>query len=263
MPVESPGEVPVDLPVDVPVKVQWISHRGLSDEEAEGTVENTLTSFQLAVDDGFDWLETDIRISTDGELFLHHDQSLLRTAGEDINPESLSSDELREITLLDGQSLCFFDEFVEQFDGSNWVLDIKAEQGDRALEVLDSRFGDVIRARIDRIWFQVWTDKHRTFVEKAFPGAQLFASKLECYVSGFSVFLGLPAAGRIKANVIYAMTPAFLGRDLYTERMTQPYIERRANLLAFLPEKDEHIRQVLKLPYQFLLTNRRRKSFVG
>ena len=125
------------MPVDLPVGVQWISHRGLSDEEAEGTVENTLTSFQLAVDDGFDWLETDIRISTDGELFLHHDQSLLRTTGEDINPESLSADELREITLLDGQRLCFFDEFVEQFDGSNWVLDIKAEQGDRALEVLE------------------------------------------------------------------------------------------------------------------------------
>ncbi len=43
--------------------------------------ENTLPSFQNAIDIGVDWLETDVRITRDGRLVLSHDADMLRTCG--------------------------------------------------------------------------------------------------------------------------------------------------------------------------------------
>ena len=50
-------------------------HRGWFDKYPE----NTMESFQAALDLGVDQIETDIRVSKDGELVLFHDSSLERT----------------------------------------------------------------------------------------------------------------------------------------------------------------------------------------
>ena len=41
--------------------------------------ENTLISFQKAIDLGLNGIETDIHMTTDGQLVLHHDDTLERT----------------------------------------------------------------------------------------------------------------------------------------------------------------------------------------
>jgi glycerophosphoryl diester phosphodiesterase len=50
-------------------KVKIFAHRGASGEAPE----NTLEAFKLAIEQGADCLECDIRRSADGVLFLHHD----------------------------------------------------------------------------------------------------------------------------------------------------------------------------------------------
>lgn len=52
-----------------------IAHRGA----AIMTPENTLLSFRLAVEAGVDQIETDARLTADGEIVLLHDQDLART----------------------------------------------------------------------------------------------------------------------------------------------------------------------------------------
>jgi glycerophosphoryl diester phosphodiesterase len=51
------------------------AHRGLSSRYPE----NTMIAFEKAVEAGVDQLETDIRVTKDGELVLHHDYMLDRT----------------------------------------------------------------------------------------------------------------------------------------------------------------------------------------
>lgn len=45
---------------------KFISHRGAN----RYFIENTLEAFQIAKNAGFNWFETDVQMSNDGELFL-------------------------------------------------------------------------------------------------------------------------------------------------------------------------------------------------
>lgn len=53
-----------------------VGHRGMGKGVVDGHVENTLESFQAAVDAGVDWLEVDVQRSRDDELFVLHDAAL-------------------------------------------------------------------------------------------------------------------------------------------------------------------------------------------
>jgi len=52
-----------------------IPHRGGSNIVPE----NTLHGFQMVLDEGFSHYETDLRMTKDGEVVLHHDETLDRT----------------------------------------------------------------------------------------------------------------------------------------------------------------------------------------
>ena len=70
-------------------------HRGMPSEYAE----NTLMSAQGAFSAGADVIEDDIWLSSDGQLFINHDQSLKRLfdRGDIRNSESLTLEELQQI----------------------------------------------------------------------------------------------------------------------------------------------------------------------
>jgi len=61
------------------VTVLIVGHRGAKDHRPE----NSLASFALAEQIGVDEIEMDVRVSRDGHLFILHDDTLDRTAGED------------------------------------------------------------------------------------------------------------------------------------------------------------------------------------
>ena len=70
----------VPQPVRPPEAPVWvIAHRGASREAPE----NTLAAFALAINQGADMLELDLRLSRDQELMVFHDRSLKRTTGQD------------------------------------------------------------------------------------------------------------------------------------------------------------------------------------
>jgi len=60
---------------ELPAKPLLIAHRGA----ASLAPENTLSAMQIAADLGVYGLETDISVSNDGQLFLMHDNTLIRT----------------------------------------------------------------------------------------------------------------------------------------------------------------------------------------
>jgi glycerophosphoryl diester phosphodiesterase len=67
-------------PVKLPTHPVWvIAHRGASIDAPE----NTLSAFELAIQQGADMLELDVRLSKDQEVIVFHDRSLKRTASQD------------------------------------------------------------------------------------------------------------------------------------------------------------------------------------
>ena len=59
--------------------------------------ENTMPAFESAVSLGADMIETDVRMSKDGELVLMHDRSALRTTGIDKNIDEMTLSEIRSL----------------------------------------------------------------------------------------------------------------------------------------------------------------------
>jgi glycerophosphoryl diester phosphodiesterase len=69
---------------------QVIAHRGASGH----TLEHTLAAYDLALNQGADVLEVDVRACADGGLVLVHDETLLRTAGDPRSVIDLTAPEL-------------------------------------------------------------------------------------------------------------------------------------------------------------------------
>ena len=63
--------------------------------------ENTMPAFESALNFGVDMIETDVRMSKDGELVIIHDRSASRTTGVDRNIDEMT---LEEIKALDAGS---------------------------------------------------------------------------------------------------------------------------------------------------------------
>jgi glycerophosphoryl diester phosphodiesterase len=72
-----------------------IAHRG----DTHFGPENTLPAFEAAIRLGVDGMETDLRLTRDGEIVLFHDDNLTRLAGSPLKIEETDLAELRKIPL--------------------------------------------------------------------------------------------------------------------------------------------------------------------
>lgn len=95
---------------DIPTKPKIIAHRGASGIAPE----NTMVSFQLAVDRGVLGIEADVRISYDGIPFLLHDATFRRTT----NIASVFSD------LVDYDASYFNMSQIKQLNAGSWYLEV-------------------------------------------------------------------------------------------------------------------------------------------
>lgn len=98
-----------------------IGHRG-----ARGLVtENTLESFQKAIDLGVDGIEFDVWTSKDGVAIVHHDEDLLRMTGRKGLIPELTYEQISQIRTLDGKLIPTADQVMEKFKPDLVVVEIK------------------------------------------------------------------------------------------------------------------------------------------
>ena len=96
-------------------------HRGNS----VNFTENTLEAFQDAVNLGYEYIETDLRMTKDGEVVTFHDESIFRVSGEHKNICDLTYEELKNIPLKKGGHIPRFSEVMEQFPDTKFNVDLK------------------------------------------------------------------------------------------------------------------------------------------
>ena len=103
------------------------AHRGLHNGVR---AENSMSAFRAAVEAGFG-IELDVRLSSDGELMVFHDDTLDRMTKEKGRVDSRTAKELSEITLGGtSDTIPKFSEVLRLVDGRVPLLvEIKEEQG--------------------------------------------------------------------------------------------------------------------------------------
>src|SRR5699024_4620407 len=109
-------------------RILIVGHRGAMAHAPE----NSLESYALAEEIGVDEIELDVRLSADEELFLLHDATLDRTAGDDsardLGPAAdLTLAQLRAVVLDSGRGVVTLQEMYQATD-SVIQLEIKAPQ---------------------------------------------------------------------------------------------------------------------------------------
>jgi glycerophosphoryl diester phosphodiesterase len=113
------GPIPASRP-------RIFAHRGLTFRADKQIVdENTLESFELALEAGADYLETDLQLTKDGVAVLFHDSDLSRLVGSKNSISALTLDELRQIRLPFGGKIPTLQEALEKFPTAKFNLDFK------------------------------------------------------------------------------------------------------------------------------------------
>ena len=99
-------------------RVILAAHRG----DRAGCPENTMAAFRSALEFGCDMIETDIRMTKDGELVLIHDRSTLRTTGVDLMVDELTLEELQALDAGNGERVPTVREFCELIKDTDMLV---------------------------------------------------------------------------------------------------------------------------------------------
>jgi glycerophosphoryl diester phosphodiesterase len=96
-----------------PGRPVFVAHRGASDR----ALENSPAAFRLAVSDGADMIEFDVRLSADGVPVVFHDSRTGRTAKENLAVARATAARLRTVRLKNGEALPFLADVLEIVGG--------------------------------------------------------------------------------------------------------------------------------------------------
>lgn len=116
------------------------AHRGASDR----ALENSLEAFSLAVAEGADMIEFDLRLSADGKPAVLHDDRTGRTARENVRVDRCDAARLRKVRLKNGEPVPFLADVLDLVRGAVPInIESKAPGGiDAAVGALrDARYG--------------------------------------------------------------------------------------------------------------------------
>lgn len=102
-----------------------IAHRGFS----LGGAENSLTAFQAAVDLGYGYLETDVRVSCDGVAVTFHDNCLDRVTNRSGRLSELTWTQISEARIVGREPIPRLDDVLAAFPAITFNLDVKSHIG--------------------------------------------------------------------------------------------------------------------------------------
>jgi glycerophosphoryl diester phosphodiesterase len=116
--------------------VMVIGHRGANNE----AMENTLRSFELAVDSGADMIEFDVFKTLDDQVVVLHDPTTVRISDQNIRVKKSTLEQVKEVTLKDGSKIPTLEEIFAQFKGKIYFQ----------IEIIQSKMQTEVFALIDK-----------------------------------------------------------------------------------------------------------------
>lgn len=120
----------IELDGDLP---QIIGHRGsgINSSVADLIIGNTRTAIANGIKAGVDWIEIDIRASSDNRLVVFHDEKLDEKTDGTGNVGDISFNDLKafKVNVEPPESIPSLDEIFSEFRSENvrWILDVKAK----------------------------------------------------------------------------------------------------------------------------------------
>ena len=186
------------------------AHRGGSRTAGNVGIENSLAAFAHAYSLGYRYLETDVRMSSDGVVYAIHDEALDRLTGTPDTVAALSAESLDLQRLDQREPFARLEALYEAFPDARLNIDMKS---DDAVEATC----EIVKAQdaVDRTCFSSFSHARLTRVRRILPEVATSASRREVALAKFlprfllrtkAVCLQVPAGFR----GIRLVTPRFV-----------------------------------------------------
>ncbi|MEM1247747.1 MAG: Ca2+-dependent phosphoinositide-specific phospholipase C [Acidobacteriota bacterium] len=115
----DPCEIAPVEKIETPVRL--IAHRGGVVDEA--TPENSRAAIEKAVAEGYWMVEVDLRLTADGEIVAHHDETLSRIYGDSRRVDGVKRVDLEALRMrIGGEPPLFFDELLTLLRGRLQIM---------------------------------------------------------------------------------------------------------------------------------------------
>lgn len=146
------------------------AHRG----DHDAAPENTMAAFQSAVDLGFHYLETDVHLSADGELFAFHDDQLDRVTDKRGHIHALDAATIRQARVGESERIPLMAELFDAFPDSRFNIEPKSDAAVAPLVRLIREHG-----ALDRVCVGSFSGRRIQQVRSSLPGACTSMGPLE------------------------------------------------------------------------------------
>lgn len=140
---------------DTAARPRVLAHRGLVTAAGEdsGVWENSAVAFAAAQAAGAAYIETDCRVTADGDVVLFHDDTLTRLAGDDRRVVDVTTRELRTL-FADHGGLLTVSDALASFPGTRFNIDVKTDAAAAPL-------GPILAEHADRVLVTSFSDRRR------------------------------------------------------------------------------------------------------
>jgi len=224
-----------------------IAHRGGSALAQE----NSLAAFGLASGLGLRYLETDVRVTSDGHLVCFHDETLERVTSATGSVRSKSLRELRTLRINGIEPIPTFDEALDAFPDQFFAVDSKDVAGLEPLVKSLQRKGVAERVCIAGTWDGLLAQVHRQVpaVTTAL-GWRSLTTLLTCARAGVR-------PPRALANAPFAHVPIKLGRvPIFVERVVAMSHDLGVRVVVWTVDEPQVMRRLLDAGVDAIITDR-------
>ncbi len=210
-----------------------------------------MPAFEHAVSLGFDYLETDVHLSSDGVLVAFHDADLERITGRPGTIADRSWDELRAIDLaaspdLDRASIPRLDELLSAFPNTRFNIDPKVDEAVGPL-------GDVIAAfdAVERVGVGAFDDARIAALQERFgPGLCTSPGPIELLT-----YFGNPTGSAFETHGCLQIPPSF-GEFSLTAALVESAHELGLQVHVWTINEEAEMRRLLDMGVDALMTDR-------
>lgn len=192
------------------------AHRGGAATGSNQGIENSLEAFRDAVSRGFTYLETDVRCSAAGTVWVIHDETLSRLSGSDAATAELDDAQLADERMDGRAGFAQLQDVLDDLPDARLNIDIKAQEAVEATCELIASTGSV-----DRVCLTSFSHRRLRRIRRLLPTVVTGASGLEVALvkllpARLLTLLGLPRAACLQVPVasgrITVTTARFIAR---------------------------------------------------
>lgn len=224
-----------------------IGHRG-----ASGVLpENTMSSFKLALEQGAEGLEFDLRLSADKKVVVFHDDDLERLAGRPERIAELTLTELKEASLREDEKIITLREVLQEFPDIPFIIELKDKGDDLVAAAAQVVIEEGAQEQVLFGCFDITTIK---ILRRLLPEVPTAAAEKEGMKFYLFALIGL--AGFMKWPFAGFVTPRYRGRIPVLTLFFRTAVRARGMvLLVWTVNEKAEMQRLLKQGVDGILTD--------